>query len=472
MIEPKVIVLHALRDDSRSTTISHAACFGRHIVDYKVEYVNIFGELPKDSASDLVVVTYELVALRNLPIWNHLVERMQPFLKNSKLRVLMPQDDYSRSDVLDEFVVSQNFDFVYTPLTRELNKIYPRSISHGVKFHEAFTGYFDESNNEYLRGFTVPFRERSVDLGQRVRLLPPQFGEEAGRKGRLAIAFAQHAENIGFVCDVSTKPEDVFVGDAWWKFLGNSKFTVSRRGGASMADPTGRLADRVRRFKMRHPQASMDDLRNAISLRGGREGDFSAISPRLFEAAALGVCQILVPDDYVDGFEPWVHYIPISENLSNINEVFDVMRDSEQCLEIVKASQELLISSNAFTYGAFVKRFREETKLAFSSDRVYSMSDSSDAYNDVLVRGSECLSWVQDYVSRAYLGKNLKNAIESLKHGRLFICDEVDVQWSGHAAQHAESLALWLNAFLSKQLPIESFVIPWRTMSSLIAVQK
>lgn len=472
MSEPKINVFHALRDDSRSTTISHAACFGRYISDYKVEYINVFGELPKDRSSDLVVVTYELVALRNLPIWNYLVDRMRPFLQNSKLRVLMPQDDYSKSDVLDEFVFSQNFDFVYTPLTRDLGQIYPRSISHGVKFREAFTGYFEKTNREYLESFTVPFRERTVDLGQRVRLLPPQLGEEAGRKGRLAISFARQAANDGFICDVSTKPEDVFVGDAWWKFLGNSKFTVSRRGGASMADPTGRLADRVRRFQLRHPESTMNDLGNAISLRGGREGDFSAISPRLFEAAALGVCQILVPDDYVDGFEPWIHYIPISENLSNINEVFDVMRDTERCLEIVNTSQRVLLSSNAFTYSAFVKRFREEIELSYSSDHVYSMSDSSDAYNDVLESDSNCLSWVQDYVSRAYLGKNLNNAIESLKRGRLFICDEVDVQWSDHAAQHAESLALWLNAFLSKQLPIESFVIPWRTMSSLIAIQK
>jgi len=239
-----------------------------------------------------------------------------------------------------------------------------------------------------------------------------------------------------------------------------------------MADPTGRLADRVRRFQLRHPESTMNDLGNAISLRGGREGDFSAISPRLFEAAALGVCQILVPDEYVNGFEPWIHYIPISENLSNINEVFDVMRDTERCLEIVKASQRVLLSSNAFTYSAFVKRFREEIELSFYSDHVYSMSDSSDAYNDVLESDSNCLNWVQDYVSRAYLSRNLKNAIESLKQGKLLICDEVDVQWSSHAAKHAESLALWLNAFLSKQLPIESYVIPWRTMSSLIAIQK
>lgn len=153
MKERKVFVLHALRTDSRSTTINHAACFGRYISDCKVEYVNIFGEIPTEVFSELVIVTYELVSLRSLPIWHVLVDRMKPILKASKLRVLMPQDDYSKSDELDEFVYAHNFDYVFTPLTRDLEQIYPKSIGRGVKFREAFTGYFEESTWKDLEKF-------------------------------------------------------------------------------------------------------------------------------------------------------------------------------------------------------------------------------------------------------------------------------------------------------------------------------
>ena len=212
---PTVFVLHALRDDSRSTTLSHAACFGRYMSGCHVEYVNVFGKIPSQTKSDLVIVTYELVALRNLPIWNDLVRRISAILRDAKLRVVMPQDDYSSCDVLDQFVVEQNFDFVFTPITRDLEQLYPKSSQRGVKFYEAFTGYFEQSDWVYLEQFSQRFEKRTVDIGQRVRHLPPQLGEVAGRKGQLAVEFAHLASAAGFFCDVSTRAEDVFVGDNW-----------------------------------------------------------------------------------------------------------------------------------------------------------------------------------------------------------------------------------------------------------------
>ncbi len=469
MNRPSVYVLHALREDSRSTTIDHTACFGRHLHGCNVEYINVFGRMPSKTASDMVIVTYELIGLRNLPIWNVLRQRLTPFLRNSKIRVLMPQDDYSRSDVLDEFVASENFEFVFSPITRDLRQLYPKSIEKGVEFHEAFTGYFEQSNWARLQQFSQPFSDRIVDVGQRVRYLPPQLGDRAGRKGLLAIKFAQIASKEGFVCDVSTKPDDVFVGDEWWKFLGNTKFTVSRRGGASMADPTGRLADRVRRFQLRHPEVRTEELSKSLIFKGGREGDFSAISPRLFEAAAMGVCQILEPDHYVDGLKPWVHYLPIFEDFSNIEEVFNVMRDSDRCNEIVKESQKVLLHDNNLTYSAFVQRFCKVTKLEQNPTLGSSFSDSSEPYDACISEKNGSITWVQGYIERCFLRRKLSKAIESLEIGRLLLVDEKDASWAEHAEAHSESLILWLKSFKKNEMIIESFVIPWRSMTSLIS---
>ena len=440
MTPPKVYVLHALREDSRSTTINHTACFGRYMYGCNVEYINIFGKMPTQTDSDMVIVTYELIGLRNLPIWNVLRQRMRLFLRNAKVRVLMPQDDYSRSDVLDEFVASENFEFVFSPI----------------------------SDWARLQQFSKPFSKRAIDYGQRVRYLPPQLGERAGKKGLLAIKFAQVASEAGFVCDVSTKPDDVFVGDEWWKFLGNTKFTVSRRGGASMADPTGRLADKVRRYQLRHPEIEIEELSKRLSFKGGREGDFSAISPRLFEAAAMGVCQILEPDHYVDGLRPWVHYLPLLKDFSNIEEVLDVMRDDDRCGEIVKASQDILLQSNNFTYSAFVERLCKVTKLEQNVELGSCLSDSSDSYDACISDQGGALAWVQGYVKRSFLKRKMTSAIESLKVGKLLLLDEEDAAWADHAAAHSESLILWLNAFKDRELIIESYVIPWRSMSSFV----
>ena len=464
----KVYVLHALREDSRSTTVSHAACFGRYLSGCQVEYVNVFGKIPSQTKSDLVIVTYELVALRNLPIWNELVNRITPILRDAKIRVLMPQDDYSSCDVLDQFVVEQNFDFVFTPITQDLEQLYPRSMKTGVNFHEAFTGYFEQSDWVRLEQFSQPFAKRTVDIGQRVRHLPPQLGETAGKKGQLAVEFANLASDRGFLCDISTRIEDVLVGDDWWKFLGNSRFTVSRKGGASMADPKGRLADRVRRYRLRHPSASMEQITQRISFKGGRDGNFSAISPRLFEAAALGVCQILIPDRYVDGFEPWIHYIPLSEDFSNIDEVFEVMKNFERCENIVRASQEILLRSNAHSYSSFVEMFSNVVQIGKGASASEPLRDSSTLFDGEFGQKIGSVYWIQDYVRRAFLKRKIKQALYSLHEGRLLILDSKDLDWSDLSEVDCRSLITWLEAFQSNDLLIESYEIPWRTMSSLI----
>ena len=465
-----VVVLHALRDDSRQTTVNHALCFSRYFQASEVTYVNIFGVIPKLSKFDLVVVTYELVALRNLPIWKLLVKRMLPILEAARFRIAMPQDDYSRCDVLDDFIVDQKFDAVFTPITRDLEQLYPRAVRAGIQFHEAFTGYFELSDWSRLETFSRPFRDRTIDVGQRVRHLPPQLGRAAGIKGQLAIDFGDAAKIQGFVCDVSTRSEDVLLGDDWWRFLGNMTFTVSRRGGASMADPTGRLADRVRRYQMRHPDASMAEIAKKVSMKGGRTGDFSAISPRLFEAAALGVCQILEPDDYVDGFLPGVHYIPIESNFSNVDQVFAIMRDLDQCEEIVNASQVLLLKSGNFTYEAFVKQLSSIANIEQKIGTPSSFSDSSEDLDGIIGGESSNLRWVQDYVRRAFIKGRLSKCVENLEQGKLLVLGAQDELMKSWAESESECLLRWLTAFRSRHLMVESLVIPWRTATSLADV--
>lgn len=360
----KVLVLHGLVHASRVTTLQHTLSFARHLNGCEVTYVNGLGlvnsELIREDF-DLAIVTYELVGLRNTPFWKYVRDRIQPLLKSACVRVVMPQDDYSSCAILDDFVVESEFDFVFSPLTRDLHMLYPRALARGVEFHEAFTGYWEESTSLPIGDFRLPFRDRSIDLGQRVRHLPPQLGPAAQRKGELAIDFAARASEEGFTCDVSTRDGDVLTGSDWWKFLGNMRYTVGRLGGASIADPKGRLAAKVRQFQLRKPGITHEEIALRLKTTSLPHGDFTAISPRLFECAAMGVCQILERDCYFDDFEPWRDYIPLESDMSNIDEVFGAMRDHERCEEIADNAENSLIASGRFTYREFVKRLAKVT---------------------------------------------------------------------------------------------------------------
>jgi len=127
------------------------------------------------------------------------------------------------------------------------------------------------------------------------------------------------------------------------------------KGGASIADAYGLLYSRV---EARRHRVNARHL-NTASFRSLRRRDgkhrFSAVSPRLFEAAVAGTCQILRPDNYLEALEPWVHYIPLNPDLSSAETVLIAMRDLDRCQTIALRAQERLISSGEFGYSRLVE---------------------------------------------------------------------------------------------------------------------
>jgi hypothetical protein len=282
--------------------------------------------------------------------------------------------------------------------------------------------------------------------------LSPQLGTEAQTKGRIAVEFAFLASENGFLCDVSTDASKVFLGEKWHEFLGDSKFTVGGLGGASLADPHGRLSDRVRRKTFRNPEMSMDELNESFSKRGGRKGDFGAISPRIFEAAALGVCQILFEANYLGRLTPWKHYIPLRSDLANADEVLAVMKDTHRCSEIARNCQNELIGTGDFTYDKFVQEFwKRELEEAGSTSNTISFSDSIGDMSSLFSKGVERQELCAKHV-RLKLLKNRRTRF-SLSCG---LQDTAEF-----SSEEIQSLGVWLQGIQDRNIPIESLLINW-----------
>lgn len=444
----RVLIVHALRNDSRLTTVEHALSFGRHLRGCEVTYVNIFGRATPavtGDGYDLAILTYELLAQRSMPFWGPIARRVEALMRSARVSVAMPQDDYTCSALLDDFITRNGIGFVLTPLTRDLHLLYPKSIACGVQFHEALTGYWETETRVPISSFRKPFEERQIDVGQRVRNLPPHFGHAAQRKGQLAISFAAAAMQTDFVCDVSTDSSAVLIGNEWWKFLGNIRFTIGRRGGASVADPKGRLQARANQLQLRNPRITYDQIAHRLKTNALPQGDFTAISPRLFECAAMGVCQILEEDHYINGLEPWTHYIPITSNLSNIKDVFAAMRDWSRCKTIVANAEDVLIKSGKYTYREFVRRLAATTvghDTNTSADPVVIDLDE----HLFIETSSEFVDRVQS-VARRLIMRNQKLATDSV----------------------SEFAREWLLAYRRDELIVESFTIPWCPATPLMA---
>jgi len=463
----RVAVIHGLRGDSRPTTIQNVTSISKYLRVDQIVNINVFGLVPRNEKCDVAILTYDFLALRTWPIWGVLVNRITPIIHSAQLRVVMPQDDYTYCDILDTFICDLAITHVYSPITHNLDLLYPRAMAKDVRFGKALTGYVDEEEFRRVSALSRPFAQRELDLGQRVRFLDPHLGGQAFTKGKLAANFSKMAVAAGFRCDVSTRYQDIFLGDDWYRFLGNTRFTVGAKGGASLADPRGRLAAQVRRMRIRHPSIENDEIVARLKTRRGRKGDFSAISPRMFEAASMGVCQILKRDEYFEGFEPWKHYVPIELTSQHSDEVFKIMRDYARASEIVESARDFLIDSGDFTYTRFLDQLADDVGI-LTTNSVPQVRDSSSALDAAIGDNGVALSWLQSYLARAFANGELRRVEKSLNSGRFLTLDESDKAWASHAETNTESLLQWVEALRSKRLLVESVAIPWRSVSSFL----
>jgi hypothetical protein len=116
------------------------------------------------------------------------------------------------------------------------------------------------------------------------------------------------------------------------------------------------MFESLERLSVLVPWLKEDLKTKLISKRDVLFGDWAVESPRLFEAAAMGVCQILEEDVYLNGaMEPWVHYLPLASDFSNLDRIFEFIRDDERVLKVVEAARALLVESDKYSYQSFVQ---------------------------------------------------------------------------------------------------------------------
>jgi hypothetical protein len=81
---------------------------------------------------------------------------------------------------------------------------------------------------------------------------------------------------------------------------------------------------------------------------------YSAISPRLLEAALARSCQLLVAGSYSGALIPDEHYIPLSADCSNAEQVFEKMRDVDANRARIDACYRTFVENPKFHYRSFV----------------------------------------------------------------------------------------------------------------------
>ncbi len=279
--------------------------------------------------------------------------------RSDAVKIALPQDEYDHSEYLDEWLSAWKVDLIYSVCFDHRSVFYQRALA-SAEVVEGLTGFVDDSDLEFMARYTLPFDARSVDVGYRARDLPAYFGRFGRMKAAIGNRFKEKMSNSGLRLNISTQPEDTFAGDDWLKFLGRSRFTLGCESGSSLLDPRGAIRARVDAELQRKPEATFEELERCCFPEQDMNRVYSAISPRLFEASIARSCQILVPGRYMDVLKPDEHYIALTEDVSNAEEILEKIADVKANLARIEACYRDLIENPRFRYSTFVKNMLQK----------------------------------------------------------------------------------------------------------------
>ena len=363
-----LVIYGAKSHPLRATTQDHLYCFRRYS-GHRCFYFNMLTlgkpwyrkppQFIRWGRFDLIVFYLDLLNIQWPPYTLDAFMRQAEFFRDVKsVKVALAQDEFYNTDLLDRFVREFGIEHVFSLAPEsEWPKIYPTVDFAKVKFHRALPGYLDEKRLRDITRQAEAGKERPITIGYRAVKGQnlPWLGRHGFLKLELADRFESAARKLGMPVDISTRAEDVLLGNDWYRFLLQSKYTIAVEGGASILDRDGSVRQRTESYLVEHPEAGFDEVEQACF--PGRDGElnYMAISPKHLESCATRTCQILVEGEYNGILTPGVHYIELKRDFSNLEQVLEDVRRDHLRATITERSYTDIVESGMYTYRAFVR---------------------------------------------------------------------------------------------------------------------
>ncbi|WP_298274379.1 hypothetical protein [uncultured Bradyrhizobium sp.] len=368
----RILILHELDNlaSARRTSINHAFALVKYAPEH--EYTLHSARQPvtarlREQAFDVIILDTTFLCwrwARPKSLWlDRLLDAYDFVARSDAVKVALPQDEYDHTEILDAWLADWKVDLIYSACYDHHHEFYPRA-GKSARALEALTGYVDDADIGLMQRFAVPFRDRKIDVGYRARALPAYFGRVGQLKAELGDRFRSRMADRKLHLDISTQARDALVGDAWLRFLGNSKFTLGCESGSSLLDARGEIRERVERQLQRNPKASFEELERTCFPGQDMRQVFTGAGPRLFEAAIARSCQILTPGNYAGVLNPGEHYIALAPDCSNADSVYEQMQDDDANEARIEACYRALVDDPKFRYRNFVAGLLAEIRDA------------------------------------------------------------------------------------------------------------
>lgn len=362
LIPGVLLIYHHYLAQNAPTIMEHALSFERYS-QYKIWSINTEYGFPtrlENLKFGAIILHYSLFGMWPMKIEGKLAD----YLKSTRhtLKIAFFQDEYTACKERTSFINDYEIDVVYTLLDpEEHQKVYYKNTS-CKNIKHTLTGYVDDALVKLAKKITKPESKRTIDIGYRARPLPFFLGKGGQEKTMIAEEFVRRVSDMDLTLDIKTAETDRIYGSAWHYFVANCRAVIGVEAGSSIFDLEGKVKHACELFSLENPDATFEEVYNALLIPWEDNVYYRTISPRVFECASFKVCMILFEGRYNEILQPMVHYIPLKKDFSNFDQVMKIYNNKKIRKQLTENAFRDLIESEKYSYKNFVREFDNQLK--------------------------------------------------------------------------------------------------------------
>jgi hypothetical protein len=270
------------------------------------------------------------------------------------LKVLFIQDEYEGTEIARLHMDRVNYNIVYTCVpASEVNIVYPQTRFPSTDFLTTLTGYIPES--ESMESASKPLKERQIQIAYRGRKLPSIYGNLGNEKYRIGIEMKALTQSKGISVDIETDHDKRIYGNKWYEFIGSARATLGTESGSNIFDFDGSIAKKIEELEKENPDITYEEIHaQVLSVHEGLI-KMNQISPKIFEAIRLRTALVLFEGEYSGVVKPNEHYISLNKDFSNVDEVFEKIKDDGFLTQLTERAYQDIINSGKYSYRRFIQ---------------------------------------------------------------------------------------------------------------------
>ena len=358
-----ILCLYFYREPFGPTVMDHLESFERYS-SFQVTSLNLAATGATDRLRRMdagaIVLHYTLFGMQY-----YLITEEQAWIvrESPAIKIAFFQDEYHQPPKRFRFIEEYGVDVIYTLLEPQhfRDTYYARTKAPVVL--QTLAGYVSDHLLETSDAVRREGTFRDIDVGYRGHELDITYGLAGQEKRIIGQEFKRLTAHLNLKLDVETSVDRRIYGPEWYRFMARCRAMLGVEAGVSAFDMEDAVRLGARRLRHENPGIDDKELWEAVVRPWEDVVPYRMISPRHLEAAALGTTQILFTGAYTGLMDPWTHYIPLTKDFSNLDEVLGLLNDQKTLENIASNARRDLIDSGYYHYREFVAGVDQQLRL-------------------------------------------------------------------------------------------------------------